>query len=160
MTGVGGDPASCSRLGGALRLHAASVADHGEKWALLGIPVPASLEATASCLDDAGAALQHYAIELAEVTDGIRRLDVDARAAGLELDGWRVVEPWGPAPAGRAVRRREAAQPLQDRLDRLHSRIGRARAHLLRRCEQVSAALAEESARLRESLGRPDTVLP
>lgn len=153
MTTVGGDAASCSRLGGALRQQAAALGAHPEALERLGIQIPASVRATASSLDDAGAALQRYATELAEVTDALRRLDVEVRHAGLEVDGWRVVEPWGLATAGQAVRRQEAAPVLQGRLDRLHSQIGRARAHLLRQCDHIGTGLLAQSASLRESLG-------
>jgi len=115
--GVGGDPASCSRLGGMLRSESARLVRQRER---VGAPVAVLsrhaasgeavrrverevrlLESTAYLLDLAGAALQRYAQELAEVSESARALRAEAARRGLEVAGWRVVEPWGcPRPRG------------------------------------------------------------
>ena len=111
IDGVTGDAGSCSQLGGALRSHAARLAglrvELAERTERLrrdpgSVPVVADLDAdlrlldaVVDRLDASGSALQRFAQELAEVAESVRRLEQVAQAAGLELDGLRVVEPWG-----------------------------------------------------------------
>ena len=111
---VRGDAVSCSRVGGAMRSDAARLLHRqqtlerslrelrgvrssqaqalrgsvGEQARLLG--------QVAADLDRAGAALQRYATDLAQAMELARRAEAAVRAAGLELDGTRVVEAWGP----------------------------------------------------------------
>ena len=102
MDGIPGDPGSCSQLGGVLRQQAARLV--AARAALEG-PLAAQrrgtstdqiasvaaraagdlrlLETVVDRLDEAGAALQRYAQELAEVSEERRRLAVSARGAGL-----------------------------------------------------------------------------
>ena len=124
---VRGDAVSCSRVGGAMRSDAARLLHRqqtlersvrelrgargpqaqalrgsvGEQARLLG--------QVAADLDRAGAALQRYATDLAQAMELARRAEASVRAAGLELEGTRVVEAWGPTSAETAERRRSPA---------------------------------------------------
>lgn len=172
MTGVvAGDPSSCSQLGAELRSHAAALltrrselVDGSSRPRARGRgPVDTvdpvrlerdvgALDAVIDRLDAAGAALQRYAQELAAAADDERRLARDVARAGLELDGHRVVEPWGVAPA-EVAEHRQAAQPeLQARLDRLHSSLARARGAVRRTLDEGTSALGLVSGRLRDGL--------
>ena len=84
----------------------------------------------AADLDRAGAALQRYATDLAQAMELARRAEAAVRAAGLELEGTRVVEAWGPTSAETAERRRALLPECQARVDRATSMVGRARAAL------------------------------
>jgi hypothetical protein len=100
------------------------------------------LDTVAERLDASGAALQQFAQELAEIAESVRRLDALVRAAGLELDGLRVVEPWGVLTTELAQQRHRAQPELQHRADRLASRLGRARIAAARVMADGTAALA------------------
>jgi len=166
---VTGDPASCSQLGGALRSQAARLLTDraGVDAALTTLtrdPAqigPADrtrrdvrlLDTIAEQLDAAGAVLQQYAQELAQVSEGTRQLEAAVARAGLELDGLRVVEPWGVAPAETAARRRTALPELQMRSERLASQLGRARAAVQRSLVRSMELLARAAATSRGSLG-------
>jgi hypothetical protein len=157
IDGVTGDPGSCSQLGGALRSHAARLLALREELAdrtdrLRGDPsssdVIADLDASlhlldtvAERLDASGSALQQLAQELAEIAESVRRLDELVRDAGLELDGLRVVEPWGVLTTELAQQRHRAQPDLQRRADRLASRLGRARVAAARVMAEGTAAL-------------------
>ena len=158
IDGITGDPGSCSQLGGALRSHAARLlalrqelverADHLRRdgaSAEVVAEIDASLsllETVAERLDASGAALQRFAQELAEIAESVRRLDEQVRTAGLELDGLRVVEPWGVLTTELAQRRGRAQPELQRQADRLASRLGRARIATARVMAEGSAALS------------------
>jgi len=166
---VTGDPASCSQLGGALRSQAARLLTDraGVDAALTTLTRdPAQigqadrtqrdvrlLDTIAEQLDAAGAVLQQYAQELATVSEGTRQLEAAVARAGLELDGLRVVEPWGVAPAETAARRRTALPELQMRSERLASQLGRARAAVQRTLVRSTELLARAAATSRGSLG-------
>jgi len=166
---VTGDPASCSQLGGALRSQAARLLTDraGVDAALTTLTRdPAQigqadrtrrdvrlLDTIAEQLDAAGAVLQQYAQELAQVSEGTRQLEAAVARAGLELDGLRVVEPWGVAPAETAARRRTALPELQMRSERLASQLGRARAAVQRSLVRSMELLARAAATSRGSLG-------
>jgi hypothetical protein len=166
---VTGDPASCSQLGGALRSQAARLLTDraGVDAALTTLTRdPAQigqadrtrrdvrlLDTIAEQLDAAGAVLQQYAQELAQVSEGTRQLEAAVARAGLELDGLRVVEPWGVAPAETAARRRTALPELQMRSERLASQLGRARAAVQRSLVRSTELLARAAATSRGSLG-------
>jgi hypothetical protein len=141
-----GDPASCSRLGGALCTTAARLAERAHD-------LPASSRearlagSISDRLDRAGSALQVHAQELAELTLATRALEGRITAAGLTLANGRVREPFGVTTADAASRRQAAAPDLQDQLDRIGSRLGRARAALGRSLDDASLAL-ETTARL------------
>jgi hypothetical protein len=143
IDGVTGDPGSCSQLGGALRSHAARLAALREELAertdrLRREPADAAtvadldahlrlLDTVIERLDAGGSALQRFAQDLAEIAEAVRRLGEAARAAGLELEGLRVVEPWGVLTTELAQHRHRAQPDLQRRADRLASQLGRAR---------------------------------
>ena len=63
------------------------------------------------------------------------------RAAGLRLEGTRVVEAWGPTGAPEAERRRALLPECQARVDRATSLVGRARAALQRAVAELVPAL-------------------
>lgn len=158
IDGVTGDPGSCSQLGGALRSHAArllamreELADRTERLRRDGdaealvADLDASLhllDTVAERLDASGSVLQRFAQELAEIAESVRRLDEQVRDAGLELDGLRVVEPWGVLTTELAQLRHRAQPDLQHRADRLASRLGRARIATARVMADGTAALA------------------
>lgn len=153
---IDGDHVSCSRIGGAMRREASRLHQHirlldealGElaTWssstldpaAQSGASAAAArvsaclevLKATAQDLDAAGAVLQQYATDLAESHELGRRAGLRVKDAGLVLDGTRVVEPWGPANAQDAVRRRAEVPQVQARVDLAAARVGRARGRL------------------------------
>ncbi|MDQ2782197.1 hypothetical protein [Lapillicoccus sp.] len=167
---VVGDPASCSELGGSLRSHAAQLLPQRQELAerLQGsaggrlepaLTGPAQaylalLDTTIDRLDEAGACLQRYAQDLAEVVEAVRRLEDAARAAGLELDGLRVVEPWGVLSTELAERRHRVLPELQQWADRLASQLGRARGVLQHAMRDGTAALALAADTGRAGLGR------
>ncbi|HEX2704781.1 MAG TPA: hypothetical protein VHM65_03410 [Candidatus Lustribacter sp.] len=163
-----GDPASCSELGGTLRRAAARLGDGRDalRPGLAGLgrrdgraasrvaDELALLDRTIECLDEAGAALQRYATELAELGEAARVRRARVEAGGLVLEQWRVSEPWGPSGVDDAMARREAVPALQQQADQLHARIARARALLLRTVSDLDGALSRQSARVRQGLGR------
>jgi len=167
IDGVTGDPGSCSQLGGALRSQAARLLslreelhERAEDLRRTGAPAAlvtsvgadlALLDALVDRIDDGGAALQRYAQELAELGEGIRRLEHTATAAGLELDGLRVIEPWGVLTTELAQQRNRAQPELQRQADRLASRLGRARGVATRTMTESTSLLAHaaQAARLR-----------
>ncbi|MDQ2796130.1 MAG: hypothetical protein M3Y06_03040 [Actinomycetota bacterium] len=165
-----GDPVSCSQLGGSLRSHAAQLLPQRQELAERlqgsagGRLGPALTEPTETCLalldavidrlDEAGACLQRYAQDLAEVVEAVRRLEDAARAAGLELHGLRVVEPWGVLSTELAERRHRVLPELQQWADRLASQLGRARGVLQHAMKDSMAALALAADTGRAGLGR------
>jgi hypothetical protein len=158
IDGVTGDPGSCSQLGGALRSHAVRLLTFREELAsranrLRGDPASRDvvgdldallrlLDEVAERLDRSGAALQGFAQELAEIAEAVRRLDTLVQDAGLELDGLRVVEPWGVLTTELAQQRHRAQPDLQRRADQLASRLGRARIATTRVMTEGTQALA------------------
>lgn len=141
MTALGGDPASCSHLGGRLLSGAAGLArtayplDSNSATGRMAAAVTGEL-------DRAGRALQVYAQDLAEALASHERLRVRAAAAGLEVQGWRVIEPYGVVTVPTIQARREAAPDLQAALDRSNARLGRARAAVTRELQLAEHALA------------------
>jgi hypothetical protein len=143
IDGVTGDPGSCSQLGGALRSHAARLlslrAERVERAEQLRRDPDAAavvadldadlrlLDAVVERLDAGGSALQRFAQELAAVAESVRRLESAVRAANLEVEGLRVVEPWGVLTTELAQQRNRAQPDLQRQADRLASQLGRAR---------------------------------
>lgn len=156
---VHGDHVSCSRVGGGmrressrLRRHAQSLEDaigeldvwKGHEADAARPAMVASLEAlraTADVLDEAGAALQRYATDLAEGHELGRRAELRVHSAGLILDGTRVIEPWGPASAQESERRCSQVPVVQARVDLATAHVGRARGRLARRMTSLSQAL-------------------
>ena len=172
---VRGDAGSCSRVGGAMRSDAARLLHRQqtlersvrELRAGRGPEVPALrtrieeqarlLGTVAADLDRAGAALQRYATDLAQALELSRRAEDSVRAAGLRLEGTRVVEAWGPTGAPEAERRRALLPECQARVDRATSLVGRARATLQRAVAELVPAFAGSAAALR---GAPATTPP
>jgi hypothetical protein len=97
-----------------------------------------ALLATAADLDEAGAALQRYATDLAEGHELGRRAQRRVEGAGLVLEGTRVVEPWGPATAQEAERRRALVPEIQSRVDLATAHVGRARGRLERKLARLT----------------------
>ena len=106
------------------------------------------LRATADDLDEAGAALQGYATDLAEGHELGRRAEQRVHGAGMFLDGSRVVEPWGPASAEEAEQRRTQIPKIQARVDLATVCVGRARGRLAREMRRLAQALSEEHTRV------------
>jgi hypothetical protein len=160
---IHGDHVSCSRVGGSmrressgLRQHALSLEDAlGELVGRKGadaesrqVAVAAAaqaLKAVADDLDEAGAALQGYATDLAEGHELGRLAELRVHEAGLFLDGTRVVEPWGPASAQEAERRQTQVSLVQARADLATGCVGRARSRLRREMRRLEQAFAEHS---------------
>ena len=158
IDGATGDPGSCSQLGGALRSNAARLLTLRTELMertqrLRQDPAQAAtvddldadlrlLDATVDRLDAGGAALQRFAQELAEIAESVRRLQGSAQAAGLVLEGLRVVEPWGVLTTELAQQRNRAQPELQRRADRLASQLGRARTVTARAMAEGGQALA------------------
>ena len=171
MTGnlVHGDHVSCSRVGGAmrressrLRQHAQSLVDalgdlaerpgpdtetsRTEMAAMAAIATSLrALRATADDLDEAGAALQRYATDLAEGHELGRRAERRVEAAGVLLEGTRVIEPWGPASAQEAERRRAQVPEVQSRVDLATAHVGRARGRLVREMTRLTEGFSAHS---------------
>lgn len=160
---VQGDQVSCSRVGGVmrressrLRQHAQSLADAlGDLEASEGAQAGATvatvgaitsslrvLRASADDLDGAGAALQRYATDLAEGHELGRRAEQRVSGAGLLLEGTRVVEPWGPASAPEAERRRAQVPEVQSRVDLATAHVGRARGRLEREMTRLTESFS------------------
>lgn len=115
------------------------------------------LRAGAHDLDEAGAALQRYATDLAESQELGRRAQRRAAAAGLLLEGTRVVEPWGPASTGEAERRRAHVPEVQSRVDLATAQVGRARGRLEREADRLTEVFSTHSqaARSAQQAQRP-----
>ena len=165
-TFIHGDHASCSRIGGAMRRESARLRQHAQSLddalaevaacegpdayaalsavtAITGLLV--ALRATADDLDQAGAAVQRYATDLAEAHELGRRAQLRVIAAGLLLDGTRVAEPWGPASAHEAELRRAQVSEVQARVDQATAHVGRARARLGREVTRLTEHLSGRS---------------
>jgi len=166
---VRGDAVSCSRVGGAMRSDAARLLHRQQTLErslreLRGARGPQvgaisrsvaqqvqQLGSVAADLDRAGAALQRYATDLAQAMELARRAEDSVRAAGLQLEGTRVVEAWGPTSAEAAERRRALLPGCQARVDRATSMVGRARATLQRVAVELVPAFAGAASALRST---------
>ena len=153
---VHGDHISCSRVGGGMRRESSRLRQHAQLLddavtLLAGWEGPDAAAARTSCvaslgvlraaadlLDDAGAALQRYATDLAEGHELGRRAELRVQSAGLFLDGTRVVEPWGPAGAQESELRRALMPEVQARVDLATAHVGRARSRLRREMTRLS----------------------
>jgi hypothetical protein len=114
-----------------------------------------ALLATAADLDEAGAALQRYATDLAEGHELGRRAQRRVEGTGLVLEGTRVVEPWGPATAEEAERRRALVPEIQSRVDLATAHVGRARGRLERNLAHLTEGLSARSLDARSAAGTP-----
>ena len=173
---VHGDHISCSRLGAAMRreserlrqraqslddalgdLMAARAAEDTAEMAVataIGTSLEA-LRASAHDLDEAGAALQRYATDLAEGHELGRNAQRRVAAAGLLLEGTRVVEPWGPAGAQEAQRRRSQVPEVQSRVDLATAQVGRARGRLEREAARLTGGFSAHSLAARPTRRAP-----
>lgn len=168
---VQGDQVSCSRVGGAMRRESARLRQQAQSLAgaidavpvtrgpddeaamaamavLAGPRVAATLgalHATADDLDQAGAALQRYATDLAEGHELGRRAERRVAAAGLQLEGTRVSEPWGPSSTQEAERRRAQVPEVQSRVDLATAHVGRARGRLEREMTRLTESFTTHS---------------
>lgn len=143
-----------------LRQHAESLAGSLEDLAAgAGLAAVSTsvgvLRATADDLDEAGAALQRYATDLAEGHELGRRAEQRARGAGLLLEGTRVSEPWGPASAQEAERRRAQVPEVQARVDLATAHVGRARGRLTRSMIRLTEAFSTHSRDIRTARQPP-----
>ena len=163
---IHGDHVSCSRVGGSMRRESSrlrhytltlddalgSLADwkgpEAESSRAAIAATIRALRATINDLDEAGAALQSYATDLAEGHELGRRAEQRVREAGLFMDGTRVVEPWGPARAEEAEQRRTQMPMIQARVDLATVCVGRARGRLAREIPLLAQALSEEHSRV------------
>lgn len=160
---IQGDQISCSRVGGAMRRESSRFRQHAQSlddalgevaaWegpdadatrAVIAATVGA-LRATAADLDDAGAALQGYATDLAEGHELGRRAARRVHSAGLLLDGSRVTEPWGPASTHEAEQRRAQVPEIQARVDLATALVGRARGRLGREMTRLAQSFSGRS---------------
>jgi len=160
---VHGDHVSCSRVGGSMRRESSLLRQHAQsldhalgelaEWegpdadaarATIGATLGA-LRAAADDLDEAGAALQCYATDLAEGHELGRRAALRVQGAGLLLDGTRVIEPWGPASAQEAERRRAQVPEVQARVDLATALVGRARGRLGREMTLLAQSFSGHS---------------
>jgi hypothetical protein len=114
-----------------------------------------ALRACAEDLDEAGAALQRYATDLAEGHELGRRAQRRVAAAGLLLEGTRVVEPWGPASAGEAERRLAQVPEVQTRVDLATAQVGRARGRLEREAARLTDGFSAHSRDARSTQQAP-----
>jgi hypothetical protein len=170
---VHGDHVSCSRVGGAMRRESSRLRQQAQSLddalgdldaqsgaqansavmpAMPAMPAIATiakllraLRATAQDLDEAGAVLQRYATDLAEGHELGRRAERRVEGAGLLLDGTRVIEPWGPANAQEAARRRTKVPEVQARVDLATAHVGRARGRLEREVTRLTEGFSEHS---------------
>jgi hypothetical protein len=104
-----------------------------------------TLHVLADDLDEAGAALQCYATDLAEGHELGRRAELRVQGAGLLLEGTRVIEPWGPGPVQEAERRRAQVPEVQARVDLATAFVGRARGRLGREMSRLAESLSGHS---------------
>lgn len=160
---IQGDHVSCSRVGGAMRRESARLRQHAQwlndRLADLGqwegadvltartriATLLRALLAVADDLDQAGAAVQRYSTDLGEAHELGRRAELRVQEAGLLLDGTRVIEPWGPASAQEAGRRRAQLPDVQARVDLVTAHLGRARGRLRRDMTRLGESFSEHS---------------
>jgi hypothetical protein len=175
-TFIHGDHVSCSRVGGAMRRESSRLRQHAQsldqalgELAACEEPVVgaantvlaaiaaslATLRATADALDQAGAAVQRYATDLAEAHELGRRAELRVVDAGLLLEGTRVIEPWGPASAHEAERRRAQSPGAQARVDQATAHVGRARGRLGREMMRLAEDFSGHSRAARPAAGIP-----
>jgi hypothetical protein len=187
MTGslIHGDHVSCSRLGGTMRCESARLRRSAQSLVdalseLPGSEAPgatetglavrgattraaitlAALRATADDLDEAGAALQRYATDLAEGHELGRRAERRVEGAGLLLQATRVTEPWGPASAQEAGRRLAQVPEVQSRVDLATAHVGRARGRLQREMARLTQGFSAHSLDARRTRQAPVPSVP
>lgn len=154
-----GDPGSTSALGGALRGHALTLAEVVDelqpgRYAAQSSRVDhcvaerALLETAADELDRVGTLLQDWTSGAAQAVARLRQLQVQLTAAGLVVEGSRVIESLGPSRVDPDER-----ESSRVRLQELVNRVTAARAkdigRLTRELEASRARLARCSDRAR-----------
>ncbi len=78
-------------------------------------------------IDRLGALLQEMSIELAALREEYRKLLDRAERAGLDVERWDVVEPWGVVEPDVAMARRRELAPIRSAAERLRNRDSRLR---------------------------------
>lgn len=168
---LGGDPASCSQLGGSLRRIADGLRTDAERVAGAfselrghwsgGASVRARQRADMLCavaraaaaeLDQAGSALQTHAADVAESAQALRHVAERAAPAGLQVVEGEVVPAWGVtglADPSLDARRDEARMALQRDLDILIVQLARRQSRLARAADAATQALLAHAQRLR-----------
>ena len=152
---ISGDPGSTSALGGALRRNAMRLADLVDELsptahaAQAGRPDHAAgerelLGSTAQELDRVGALLQQWTATTVDSLARLRQLDHQLAAAGLEVDGNKVVESLGPSRVAPDQRLR-SRERLQELLNRVTSARAKELARLARELEASRSTLARLS---------------
>lgn len=168
---VGGDPASCSQLGGSLRRLAAGLRGDSERaarafadlrghWSGAAATrarqradtVCVTAQQAADELDRAGAALQAHAADVAGSVRSLRHLAERAASAGLHVVEGEVLPAWGVAglaDSSRDAQRQEMRATLQRDLDVVLVQLGRRQSRLARAADAATQALAAHAQRLR-----------
>jgi hypothetical protein len=172
MSGLlGGDPASCSQLGGSMRRIASDLRDDADRaghgfealrasWGGAASArarrraetLGAVVRGTADELDRAGAALQAHASDLAEVSRSLRDIMVRAHDAGHDVVDGEVLPAWGVvglADSARDAGREHQRGSLQRELDVLTAQLARRQGRLAAMAQEAARSLAEQSRRLR-----------
>ena len=166
-----GDPASVSALGATLRRTALELTAHADRVrATLDDASPgwtgpravatrqrvdrvaASAAASAATLDECARSLQQSAAELAATTAGLRALEEEAAAAGLQVRDGTVHRAWGitgVADAGGEAAGADRREELQGRVHQLVAGLGSDRARLAADCRRAAHELALAAAALR-----------
>jgi hypothetical protein len=167
----GGDPASCSQVGGSLRRLAEGLRADADRAAgafgdLRGhwsgsVAVRARRRADALCttareaadeLDRVGAALQAHAADVADSAHAVRQVAERAAKAGLHVVDGEVLPAWGVtglADPSRDGGRDEARMALQRDLDVLLAQLGRRQSRLARAADAATQSLAAYAHQLR-----------
>ena len=152
---IGGDPGSTSALGGALRGQALRLVDVVAELTPTAHAVHSArpdhcmverelLGDVARELDRVGSLLLQWTSTTVESLARLRHLDHQLVAAGLEVDGNKVVESLGPSRVDPDERLR-SRERLQELLNRVTSARAKELARLARELEISRAALASLS---------------
>ncbi|EKA60345.1 hypothetical protein B277_13194, partial [Janibacter hoylei PVAS-1] len=102
--------------------------------------------------DECARSLQQSAAELAATTAGLRALEEEAAAAGLQVRDGTVHRAWGitgVADAGGEAAGADRREELQGRVHQLVSGLGSDRARLAADCRRAAHELALAAAALR-----------
>ena len=152
---ISGDPGSTSALGGALRGQALRLADVVDELSPTSHAVHAGrpdhgegerelVGSTAHELDRVGALLQQWTSTTVDSLARLRQLDHQLAAAGLEVDGNKVVESLGPSRVDPDERLR-SRERFQELLNRVTSAQAKELARLARELEASRATLVRLS---------------
>ncbi len=169
--GLGGDPASCSQLGGALRQLATRLRttgraahdafDNGDSARPGPVVVAArrrvdlldaAVATTAREVDRVGTALQAHASDLADALAAGRRVAATAEAAGLRVTDGELSAAWGVsgvADESASASQRSTREQLQRELDAVTALLARRRQRLSATLRESQALLAGHAGALR-----------